>query len=173
MREDPPSRQSVVDGPGPDTVWQAGVEDWAVYRAVRLASLADTPEAFGSTLERENAMTEAQWRARFANAAIFLGGRGGDALTTATAIPCDDPRDGGIEIVGVWAHPSVRGTGLPAATLRAVIAWTGDRRVRLWVSESNPAAERFYLKLGFVPTGRRSPLPRDHSIMERQLALVR
>lgn len=166
MPDDP--AQSVVD----HQVWRATARDWATYRDVRLASLADSPDAFGSTLARETELTEADWKARVARSATFLGARGGRALATATGIRSTDPDDGGVEIVGVWAHPDARGTGLPAATVRAVVSWAGERPVRLWVAVTNVAAERFYAKLGFEPTGRRGPLPRDHSITELEMALA-
>ena len=45
-------------------VSRASVEDWADVRDLPLAALADTPDAFGATLEEEQDRPEAWWRAR-------------------------------------------------------------------------------------------------------------
>jgi predicted GNAT family acetyltransferase len=144
----------------------AGPDDWRVLREIRLAALADAPAAFGSTLERELTLTEADWRGRLANATTFFGHRDGELRALATGLPLSDKE---VEIVSVWAHPSARGTGLAAEVVSAVLTWAGDRSVSLWVAEDNPGAERLYVKLGFRRTGEQQPLPNDPARQEFRL----
>lgn len=148
---------------------QAGPDDWEAFRDIRLASLADAPDAFGSTLERELETPEAKWRETLTTCGVFLGKRDGKVLAVAGAYP---QPDGDTELWGVWAHPSARGTGLAADVIRAVLEWAKDRKqIAAWVGEQNPIAERLYTRLGFKRTGVRGPLPRDESIMEVELVL--
>ncbi len=56
----------------------------------------------------------------------------------------------------MWVTPERRGTGLAEALARAVIEWArglGAPRIVLWVVIGNVAAERFYGRIGFAPTG--------------------
>ena len=38
--------------------------DWESYKSLRLASLNDSPDSFGSTLTREAAFSDAEWKGR-------------------------------------------------------------------------------------------------------------
>ncbi len=64
--------------------------EWDLYRQVRLAALAESPEAFSSTLDREQELGEDRWRSRLGSAATFLAWRlawrAGDPVGTATGI---------------------------------------------------------------------------------------
>ena len=73
-------------------VQRAQPGDWVTLRAVRLAALADAPGAFGSTVGRELAFDEAEWRRR-ASAPSFIAWRG------------DEP----VGLVGVVARPESDG----------------------------------------------------------------
>lgn len=149
-------------------VRQVQPDDWEAFMDIRLESLADAPDAFGSVLRDEIANTEADWRRRLASSVVFLGSQDGKDRAIASACPLDGDE---VELIRVWAHPSVRGTGLAEATVGAVLDWAKGKTVTLWVGEKNPAAERFYTELGFERTGRRGPLPRDESIIEVEMIL--
>nr|WP_042189983.1 GNAT family N-acetyltransferase [Kibdelosporangium sp. MJ126-NF4]CEL19020.1 GCN5-related N-acetyltransferase [Kibdelosporangium sp. MJ126-NF4]CTQ95178.1 GCN5-related N-acetyltransferase [Kibdelosporangium sp. MJ126-NF4] len=150
-------------------VRQALPEDWAAFRDVRLAALADTPDAFGSTLREEAEHPEAEWRRKLTTSVVFLGSRDGKVQAIASAYPLDSDE---VELIRIWAHPDSRGTGLAAETVGAVLDWAKGRTVTLWVGVQNPSAERFYTKLGFRRTGRTGALPRDESIEEVEMLLA-
>ena len=54
-----------------------GPDDWEAFREIRLRSLADSPDAFGSTLEREQAFTEDDWRRRLSGPVYAVTTRAG------------------------------------------------------------------------------------------------
>jgi hypothetical protein len=44
-------------------------DEWRVYRDLRLRALADSPDAFGSTLTEETGRLDAEWARRLASSA--------------------------------------------------------------------------------------------------------
>lgn len=57
----------------------------------------------------------------------------------------------------VYLHPEARGSAAGAMLVNAALdhaAANGARRFALWVSSANPAAGKFYAKLGFAEAGR-------------------
>ena len=53
-------------------VRRATTGDESVLRALRVAALSDTPDAFGSTLKREEARTLEDWRRWFSPGVTYL-----------------------------------------------------------------------------------------------------
>jgi hypothetical protein len=58
-------------------------EDWRAFREIRLAMLADAPQAFGSTLDEAVRLAEADWRQRLAGRTQFVVRQSGRAVGTA------------------------------------------------------------------------------------------
>ncbi|MFJ5677966.1 GNAT family N-acetyltransferase [Streptomyces sp. NPDC093097] len=130
-----------------------GAEDWNLYRAVRLAALSDTPEAFGSTLGREQGFTEDTWRERLARRNQFLAEDGDKACGLIGVVQV---RPGVAEIVSMWVHPAARGRGVGDLLVLQALRWARDHdcpQVGLWVTEGNDRAERLYARHGFQRTG--------------------
>lgn len=135
-------------------VREVAVEEWARFRDLRLRALREDPEAFGSTLEREAAMTGAEWRERFAQPGSirFVAKEGGAWLGLAGGAT----GEAGPELFGMWVAPEARGRGVGRALVEAVVEWARGRgfdRVSLWVNVEQAAAQRLYEKCGFRRDG--------------------
>lgn len=145
-------------------------EDWILYRAVRLAALADAPEAFGSTLGHEQAFTEDRWRERLAKRNQFIAENGAEACGLIGIIPADP---GIAELVSMWVSPATRGRGAGDLLVLAALRWARDHdfpKVQLWVAEGNDHAERLYARHGFQRTGSVQPVREGEDELEFAMA---
>lgn len=136
------------------SVARVQADDWRRLRALRLAALAESPEMFGSTLTREKAFGEAEWRQRAQRPATFLASRSGDDIGLAGV----HEFDGQWTVVSMWIAPGVRGSGIVDALMDAcenTVREAGSDVITLGVMEDNRAGRSAYHRLGFRPTGRR------------------
>jgi len=152
-------------------------DDWALFRDLRVAALTEAPHAFGSTLEMERQLREADWRIKLATRAQFIArahGAAADALPLGTVGAYLEVEV--IDLISMWVAPGARRTGVGAALVERVVRHAQDLgclEVRLWVSAGNVAAERLYTRCGFVRTGLVQPIrpgePRGEAEMVRAL----
>ncbi|TRY17313.1 GNAT family N-acetyltransferase [Tessaracoccus rhinocerotis] len=132
-------------------------EMWWRLRDIRLAALTDSPDMFGSTLVREQAFTEGEWRRRAQRPSSFLASRSGQDIGVAGV----HEFGGTWTVVGMWIAPRARGTGVVEALMEAceaVARGSGANEIVLGVMEDNAAGRNAYRRLGFEPTGRRDRL---------------
>jgi len=140
------------------TVRLLDIEDWSLYRSLRLAALADAPAAFGSTLSRERAFTKQTWQERLAARNTFIAEVDDRACGLVAVVTTGLDA---AELVGMWVSPGARGRGVSDLLVLAVLAWANERdlpEVRLWVAEGNHHAERLYARHGFQRTGAVQPV---------------
>src|SRR3954447_14566313 len=130
------------------SVRAVGVDEWATWRELRLAALADAPHAFTSTLEEWRDADETRWRERLAAGALHLVADLADK-PVGMGGAFDNP-DVTVELVSLWVAPFARGRGAGEALLDALVAWAGERTVRLEVVTSNVRALDLYRRNGFV-----------------------
>lgn len=163
------------------TIRPLAPHEWQAYRAIRLRSLADSPDAFCSTLAEEEAIPLDTWSSRVARAAVSgidlpliadIDGTLGGLLWAKV-----DAEDAAIvNLFQVWVAPERRGRGIAAALLREAARWAkskGARCVRLDVTSGDTAAARLYLREGFCNVGDPVPMcsrpPLQFQSMELQL----
>ena len=128
---------------------RAGPSDWEASKAIRLRALADTPDAFASTLEYEAAFDDKAWTRRIEGAHRLIAWDGDEPVGTITGLP-----DG--EMVAVWVAPDQRGTGLSDRMVEELAVWAkaaGLQQLRIWIADGNDAARALYDRTGFVETG--------------------
>ncbi|WP_299058250.1 GNAT family N-acetyltransferase [uncultured Nocardioides sp.] len=133
-----------------------GAEDWQRWAVLRLAALADAPEAFGSRHADWVDADERRWRTRFDTPrATFrlavLDGRDVGMVAVQPGHP-DDPASSGWWLISMWVAPDARGRGVTDALVEDVASWTaaqGGDALLLHVREQNGRARAAYERLGF------------------------
>src|SRR5882672_11341225 len=99
-------------------------DDWAVTKALRLAALLDSPEAFGGSYEESVRRSEEQWRAWPVDGQVFAAVLNGEPV----GMGCGwrPPEASSTNLIGMWIAPAARGTGLAALLIDAVAEWARD-----------------------------------------------
>lgn len=151
--------------------------DWERVRAIRLEMLADTPIAYGDTLEAARGYGDERWKMR--------ARRGSSPHTASLVAVADDGRwvgtmGGYLEsgnppspvLVSVYVSPGFRGRtcGVADALLDGIEAWAAPLgRLSLLVNETNARAIAFYRRRGYDFTGVSEPYPLDLRTQELEM----
>lgn len=136
-------------------------KDWKTYKSVRLNSLEDSPDSFGSTYEQELLFTDSEWQARLnpkpvGNVALPLIAevQGKEAGLASGLIWESDPTTA--HVYQMWVSPSARGKGIAKCFLSEIKQWAINKEctsIVLAVTTTNDAAVGLYLSFGFKPVG--------------------
>ena len=151
------------------------VADWAVWREIRLRSLADAPEAFGSKLADWQGPNdrEERWRTRFDNVGFNAVAVAGDERHVVGTVGGMHHSPGTAELISMWVAPEARGTGAGDALIEAVVGWASSEhaeRVVLAVRRGNVPAVALYARSGFVLIGP-NPDEAHEDLMARELEM--
>lgn len=136
-------------------------QDVAQFRRLRMTMLADTPAAFGSSVQDELALSEADWVARVGpddDTAVCGAFIGGDLVGSAGLFRQRPAKARHKALIwGVYVDAAARGQGLSRRLMEAMIAHARSlpalRQVTLSVSAWNTTARTLYERLGFVSYG--------------------
>jgi GNAT superfamily N-acetyltransferase len=162
------------------TVRRFAPHEWRTYRELRLRALADSPDAFGSTHEREAARGDAEWEGRLTTGATAHDQMPVVALIDETPVGLgwgrrDEHEPAVAHLFQVWVAPEYRGQGVGRRITNAVIAWARDlglRTLRLGVTSSHPSALQLYRQAGFVEAGQPEPLRPGSPVLCQPMQLV-
>jgi ribosomal protein S18 acetylase RimI-like enzyme len=150
-------------------------DDWYAYRALRLAGLQESPDAFVRSYTEEAAYSEECWRSRMRRASRLLAERDGVPRgIVSCAVVDDDPASG--DVYGLWVDPSTRQAGVAWQLMEAVARLaTAQSRTRLyyWVGTENTRAIAFAINFGFRPSPERRPARTQRAEFgEMEIAMV-
>jgi GNAT superfamily N-acetyltransferase len=158
------------------SVRRAALGDEPILRELRLQALSDAPDAFGSTYEREVARTTADWQRWMSPGVVFVLKDAAGARGMVAGLR-DETDPAVVQLMAMWVHPAIRGSGGADELVAAVVAWAesdGAKLVRLKVIDGNGRARHFYERMGFRATGQHTIRERDGLIeveMERLVSL--
>ena len=146
-------------------------DDIETLRTIRIESLRSDPDAFGSTLAREEGRTDDDWRSWLGRGATFVAEDDEGPVGLVVVIAHDPPPAG---IYAMFVSPRARRGGVGKALVEAALAWSdavGAPETALLVVDGNTAAITLYESCGFAFTGRTEIRERD-GVVEREMARV-
>lgn len=133
------------------------VDEWQLYRDVRLAALRDAPEAFVARSEDEASYDDDFWREQMSLATRIVAERGDEPVgLVGLGLHEEDPQKAAV--FGLWTAPSLRGhhVGWDLVSIaRQKATEDGCRLLYFWVISDKAAAIGFAGSFGFRPTSER------------------
>jgi ribosomal protein S18 acetylase RimI-like enzyme len=134
-----------------------GIDDWQLFRKLRLDALAEAPYAFGSKLADWQGQrdTETRWRGRLSDVPLNIIAEWRNTAAGMISATAPNP-DGSIELLSMWVAPFARGYGVGDSLVNAVIEWAREQHastVTLAVFEHNERALALYRRNGFIDVG--------------------
>ena len=150
-------------------------DEWPLYRELRLRALGDSPDAYGSVLHLEAALSDDEWSTRLARGVhsareLPLVALCDDDACGLAWVRLDDDGPESAHLYQMWVAGGHRRFGVGRALVDAAAAWArqmGAARLELDVTCDNVAAVRLYEGAGFVTYGNPRPL-RPGSALEAQ-----
>jgi ribosomal protein S18 acetylase RimI-like enzyme len=147
-------------------VRRIGLDDWPLWRKLRLQALEEAPYAFSSRLAdwQGQGDTETRWRGRVSDVPLNIVAEWQETAAGMASGTAPNP-DGSVELISMWVAPFARGRGVGDALVNAVIEWAREQqasRVALGVLEGNKRAVAFYRRHGFIPVSARAETVTEH-----------
>jgi len=146
--------------------------EWEIYKSLRLASLQDSPDSFGSTFEREETFTEEEWKSRINRVSeplhvlpLFAEIDGAPVGLASGVVHAFEPDCA--HVYQMWVSPDCRGHGIARALLSQIELWAKKNNLStlsLAVTITNMEAVDLYTSSGFSPSGGPEPL-REGSLL--------
>ena len=132
---------------------RVGPADWESFRTVRLASLSESPAAFGSRYADWVDAPAERWQSRLTQVPLTL--LACDPSEVVGVVSGQPVGEHWVELISMWVSPAVRGSGVARQLIDAVTRWAAEqnRRTYLMVRIDNDRARRAYERAGFVDTG--------------------
>lgn len=151
---------------------QLGPDDGERLREVRLRALRDSPDAFGSSYDREAGFPPGRWAERLAGpgSRYWAATRDGADL----GLVCVLLEEGAAHLLSMWVAPEARQAGVGSRLVDTAVEWArgaGVEEIGLWAVDRNHAARALYAGKGFTPSGKVMALPSNPALMESHYVL--
>jgi len=154
--------------------------EWRTYRAIRLAALAESPAAFGSTLAKESSRSDEEWESRLTRGCSSameqpLVAEVGSQAVGLTWVRIESTDRAVANLYQMWVKPQFRGRGIGRALLAAAIEWArlaGVASIELGVTYGDTSAMRMYAKAGFEPLAEPAPPYPGAQFLGQRMRLV-
>ncbi|MBX6332836.1 MAG: GNAT family N-acetyltransferase, partial [Gemmatimonadaceae bacterium] len=161
-----------------------GPRDAERYQHLRLRSLRESPEAFGTTYDEDLALpievvAERLRAVRAPVGRVVVGGFVDDVLVGTAGCMQEHKRKSRHKAViwGLYVAPEARGRGIGRRLLEYLVreahAWADVDRLRVTVIERAHAARRLYAAMGFEPFGVEPDAFRQGDVRDTAIYLTR
>ena len=130
--------------------------DVALYRDIRLEALRNSPEAFGSAFEAENAQPITWFADRLGSSTVLAAFQGAALVAMAGFAIQPGPKRAHKGLLwGMYVRPTARQAGVGRQLVEAIcdLARRHVELIQLTVVHDNARARQLYASLGFVDYG--------------------